>query len=175
MMKAMKPRKGSGGLARTVTPSAAARLLAAGDPDYAFACRRLIGDAAGRPAEQWARDIFEGAPRPLRSIIVAGWVVVLRLRLGQPRSCSSRILGWEIVSVTPASAVLGARSSALTARLVVQVEGAEVTHSTFLRYERPLGKLLWALAEPVHRAVIPYLLNRAASRPAGRRPGEAPG
>jgi hypothetical protein len=66
------------------------------------------------------------------------------------------------------AAILEAKSSALTARLVVQVEGALVTHSTFLRYDRPSGKALWALAEPVHRVVIPHLLNRAATGRAGR-------
>jgi hypothetical protein len=89
---------------------------------------------------------------------------VLRLRLSRPRSSPSHILGWEIVSATPASAVLEVTSSALTARLVVQAEGTAVTHSTFLRYDRPYGRVLWALAAPIHRAVIPYLLNRAAIR-----------
>ncbi len=97
-------------------------------------------------------------------MVVAGWIAVLRLRLSRPRSSPSHILGWEIISVTPTAAVIEATSSGLTARLVVQVTGAVVTHSTFLRYERPLGKVQWALAEQVHRAVIPYLLNRAVAR-----------
>jgi hypothetical protein len=158
----MKPDRAGGGRARAVEPSAGARRLAVDDPDYAYACQRVTAGAAGRPAEQWAREVFEGAPQPLRGLIVAGWITVLRLRLSRPRSSPGHVLGWEIISATPAAAVLGVTSAALTARLVVQVEGDAVTHSTFLRYDRPYGKVLWALSEPVHRAVIPYLLNRAA-------------
>jgi hypothetical protein len=160
----MKPRRPTGGRAHRVKPSAEARRLAFDDPGYEYACQRSVGDAAGHTAEQWAREVFEGAPEPLRSFIAAGWVTVLRLRLSRPRSSPSHILGWEIVSATPASAVLAVTSSALTARLVVQAEGTAVIHSTFLRYDRPYGRVLWALAAPIHRAVIPYLLNRAAIR-----------
>jgi hypothetical protein len=160
----MKPSRTAGGRARAVEPSAEARRLALDHPDYAYACQRVTDGVAGRPAEQWARDVFEGAPQPLRGIIVAGWITVLRLRLSRPRSSPSDVLGWEIISATPAAAVLGVTSAALTARLVVQVEGDAVTHSTFLRYDRPYGRVLWALAVPVHRLVIPYLLNRAADR-----------
>jgi hypothetical protein len=154
--------KASGGRAHAVSPPDEARRLAFDDPGFAYACQRLTGDhGAGLTAEQWARQVFEGAPQPLRGLIVAGWVGVLRLRLSRPRSSPSHVLGWELISATPTSAVLGVGSFALTARIVVQTADGKVTHSTFLRYDRPVGRVLWALAEPVHRAVIPFLLNRA--------------
>lgn len=130
--------------------------------DYEYACEVTAAVGDSRSAEQWARATFAAAPRLLRWIIVVGWRVGLGLRLA-PTSSPSHVLGWTVVSATPTTAVLGLESFALTARLVVTVEGARVVHATFLRYDRSLARLLWAVAEPIHRRVIPYLLQRAAA------------
>jgi len=57
------------------------------DPDYTYACEVTAPGTDGRTAEQWARAVFEGAPRPARWFMLAGWVVVLRLRLAPLRFC----------------------------------------------------------------------------------------
>jgi hypothetical protein len=132
------------------------------DPSYTYACEITAHAGDSRPAEQWARAVFEGAPRPLRWFIVTGWIVGLGLRLG-PRSSPSHVLGWKILWSTPTTIVLGVESFALSAHLVVQVEDSRVVHATFVRYERPPARVLWTFAAPIHRRVVPYLLGRAAA------------
>jgi hypothetical protein len=44
----------------------------------------------------------------------------------------------------------------------VDVAGDDVTVTTFVRHQRPLGRVLWAGAAPVHRAVARYVLDRTA-------------
>lgn len=146
-------------------PPAIAALNPLSDPSYTYACELIVPAGDGRCAEQWARAVFEGAPRPLRWFVVAGWIVGLGLRLG-PRPSLSHVLGWEILSCTPELIVLGAESFALSSRLVVRVEDSRVVHATFVHYQRRLARILWAAAEPIHRRVIPYLLGYA-SREAG--------
>jgi hypothetical protein len=132
-------------------------------PTYTYACQMTVSAADDRSAEQWARAIFEGAPRLMRWLIVAGWKVGLGLRLG-PRRSPSHVLGWSILSTTPTAVILGVRSFVLTAHLVVRVQDSQVVHATFVRYERSLARVLWTAAAPIHRRVIPYLLNHAAAR-----------
>ena len=54
-------------------------------------------------------------------------------------------------------------SPLLTARLVVQVEGARVVHTTLVRTDRRLGGVVWAAATPIHQLTIPFLLDHAAA------------
>jgi Protein of unknown function (DUF2867) len=130
------------------------------DPDYTYACQLTASDVDRQSAEQWARDVFEGAPRLLGWFVLVGWIAILRLRLG-PRRSSEYVLGWTVVSSTPGQVVLGAESFALSNRLVVQVTADRVVHATFVRYQRPIGAILWALARPIHQVVVPYLLRHA--------------
>jgi hypothetical protein len=106
--------------------------------------------------------VFEDAPRVVRSVIVFGWVAVLRLKLG-PRRSSALVLGWTIMSATPDTVLLGVESSLLRAQLVVKVQDLTVIHATFVTFENRAGRLLWAVAAPIHRLAIPYLLTHAAT------------
>jgi hypothetical protein len=135
-----------------------------GDPSYTYACEITASATDSRSAEQWARAVFEGAPRLLRWFIVAGWIGGLGLRLG-PRRSPAHVLGWKIVSRTPTTIVLGVESFVLSARLVVQVGDSQIVHATFVRYRRRPARILWAAAAPIHRRVVPYLLGRAARHP----------
>jgi hypothetical protein len=130
------------------------------DDTYACQIGALVGGA--RSAEQWARAVFEDAPRLVRSVIIAGWIGVLRFKLA-PRRSSTHVLGWTIVSATPGVVLLGVESPLLRAQLVVQVDEDSVIHATFVACHNQLGRVLWALAAPIHRLAIPYLLTRAAS------------
>ena len=132
------------------------------DPSYTYACEIRAQPGDSRPAEQWARGVFEGAPRPLRWFIVTGWIVGLGLRLG-PRPSASHVLGWKILSSTPTTIALGVDSFVLSAHLVVHVQDRRVVHATFVRYERRPARILWTAAAPIHRRVVPYLLRRAAA------------
>jgi hypothetical protein len=134
--------------------------------NYDYACEVQAAEGDGRSAEEWARATFASAPLLLRWFILVGWRVGLGLRLESTTS-PSYVLGWKVLSATPRAAVLGVDSFVLTARLVVNVDHSKVIHATFVRYDRPLARLLWAFAAPIHRRVIPYLLNRAAAKADG--------
>ncbi|MGH2831677.1 MAG: DUF2867 domain-containing protein [Solirubrobacteraceae bacterium] len=132
--------------------------------DYEYACT-LDPAPTAEPAERWARAVFEGAPAPLRLTIVAGWRVALWLRIA-PRS-PANILGWTIATNEQEATVLRVDSPLLTAHIVVQTHETRVVHTTLVRLERPLGRVIWALAAPIHQLVIPLLLKHAATRLAG--------
>jgi hypothetical protein len=137
------------------------RLDSLADPDFVYACAIPSETDTDRTAEQWARSVFEDMPRLLQALVLFGWVTVLRLRLA-PRSSPSHVLGWSLLSATPTVAVLAVKSPFLSAHLLVRVAHDEVAHVTFVRYDRPPARVLWMLATPLHRIVIPYCLRRAA-------------
>ena len=135
-----------------------------GESNYAAAWEVITNMADAKTAEQWARAIFEGAPRALRWFIVAGWTVGLGLRLG-PRGSADHVLGWKFVSNAPESVVLSVRSIVLgTAHLVVHVDASRVLLASLVHYEKPWSGAVWSMAKPLHHQIIPFLLARAASR-----------
>jgi hypothetical protein len=140
--------------------TSAAATLAKPDRISAFEITRPAGDA--RSAEQWARAAWENGPRALSSFILAGWIIGLGFRLG-PRPSPDHVQGWTIVTSTPDTIVLEAKSRFMISHNVVQVEGSRVLWTTFVRYEKRSARLLWSLAAPVHHRTLPYLLGRAAA------------
>ena len=142
-------------------PEATFALDTLASPTWTYTCELATSKADRRSAEGWARAVIEGAPRLLRWFVVTGWIVGLRLRLG-PRRSTDLVAGWEIVSSTPTAVILAVGSFALSAHLVVQVEDSRIIHSTFVRYDRWPARFMWTVAAPIHRRVIPYLLEHAA-------------
>lgn len=136
------------------------------EPDYAAAFE--ITGADGRSPEQWARAVWEGAPRGLRLLLVAGWTAGLGIRLG-PRTTPVHVLGWPIVAAPEGTVVLEGRSPILTARNVVEVLDGCVRWTTFVRYERGLARAVWPVATVVHERVMPYLLRNAGTGRTGER------
>jgi hypothetical protein len=134
------------------------------DPDYTWACRVDASDAERRRAEGWARAVFGSAPKPLWWFVLAGWLGILRLRLASQRS-PDHVYGWTIQSSEPDTAVLATDSFMLTARLVVRRDDGGVSHTTLVRYDAGIARVVWPVAALIHQRVIPYLLTRAASAP----------
>jgi hypothetical protein len=162
MADAVSPVRATVRAHRVPMPDGVAAVATLADPDGTYACEIVALDARARSAEAWARAVFEDAPRLLRSLIVFGWVAALRLKLGS-RRLPTKVLGWTIVSATPDAVLLGVESPLLRAQLVVRVEDVTVVHATFVTFRNRLGRSLWAVAAPIHRRVIPYLLTRAAT------------
>jgi Protein of unknown function (DUF2867) len=121
-------------------------------------------EAGTRSPELWARAVFEGAPLPVRWFLLAGWRAVLGLRLG-PRGSPGHVLGWRIVAAETGAVRLELRSRLMVAQLVLRLERSEAVLTTLVFYHRAAARPLWAVVAPIHRLIIPYLLNRAASRP----------
>jgi hypothetical protein len=147
-----------------VPRSLAARTRRDGRNDeYASAFALALGDAAAlRPAEQWARAVFEGAPPLLRRVVLFGWRVFLRLRL-QPLDAADQVLGWRLErgAAGADTVTLAAASPLLRAENIAAVDGSVVLWVTVVHFEGRTGRLLWTLASPLHHVVIPYLLRRA--------------
>jgi len=145
---------------RVEAPESALALVDFKEVSYSCAFEINVSSAMRHTAEQWLRGVQEGAPTPLRWFVVGGWIAGLWLRLDL-RSSTDNILGWRILSVTDRDAVIGAEGPALSGRQVLQVDDASVIHTTVVRYNRSLARVLWLVAEPIHVRVIPYLLRRA--------------
>jgi hypothetical protein len=144
---------------------AAARTSGNGRNDaYASAfALALVGAAEPRPAEQWARAVFEGAPRLLRGFVLFGWRSFLRLRL-QPLEAADQVLGWRLErhAAGPDTVTLAAASPLLRAENVVAADGTIVLWVTVVHFEGRAGRLLWTVASALHHVIIPYLLGLAA-------------
>jgi hypothetical protein len=130
-------------------------------PDYTYVCEVAVGVTDVRSAEQWVRDVFEGAPQGLRQFVVFGWIVALGVRLG-PRPSSGHVLGWRIARSTDQTIVLEAPFRFGKACNVLRVEPSRIVLATFVRYEKPLARTAWSIAAVLHERIIPYLMSHAA-------------
>jgi hypothetical protein len=131
-------------------------------PHYASAFEVVVPEGDDRSAERWARDTFEGAPKAMQWFVLVGWRFFLGFRLG-PRPSPDHVQGWKIVAAEPDELVLEVRSSLATAQKVVRVQGSRVVMTTFVHYERPMGRVVWSSVAPIHHRTEPYLLGHAAS------------
>lgn len=127
--------------------------------DYADAFEIATHDR--RPAERWARDALEGAPRPLRWFVMFGWRFVLGLRLA-PGTSPDHVLGWKVVKSEQDVAVLEARSRLLVANLLFEPKDGRFVWVSALRFESGLARPIWAVVGLLHRRIVPYVVGRAA-------------
>src|SRR5690242_18976568 len=117
---------------------------------------------ADRTAEQWARQILERCPLTTRAQMVTVWAL-LGIPLAPPWS-RAQVLGWRILHNSSSHIVLEARAATgVTARLVVHATATEVSQAMFVRFDRPLGRRIWARLAPKHRRFLHALLARAAA------------
>jgi hypothetical protein len=114
-------------------------------------------------AEQLARAVFEDAPRPVRWFLLIGFRYGLGLKFG-PRSSPEHVFGWAIVDREANWITIESRSWYLTSRLLFQTEPALVKLSSYVRYDRPIAKVLWPPVSVLHRQILPRLLRHAAAR-----------
>ena len=130
--------------------------------NYASAFEATIATGSARSPDEWARAIFDGGPRAVRTFVVFGWRFVLGLRLG-PSASPDYVAGWTIRDCGPTILTLEARSWLLDAEKEIQVANGMVCVSTFVNYRRRLGRAVWALVAPVHHRTEPYLIAHAVS------------
>lgn len=137
---------------------------ASGDADFSCGYEVAVSSGDNRSAEQWARDAWEGSPAPLRWFMIAGWRIVLGLRLG-PRRSPDHILGWRIVERRPDEAVCELRSGFLGAYNTFRLVDNRVVWSTFVIYTRPMARAIWPPVSVLHRPLVRFALRRAALKP----------
>ena len=142
-------------------------------PDPGYADLFSLATEVEATPEQWARAMFGNVPGPGERLI---WQGLLGMRLARGRSPST-VAGWRIGGRGQDWIRLEASSWFLTGNLLVQAADGRVSLATFLRYDRPLGRLVWPRLAAIHRHLVPGLLAGAAARvtPAERRyrPGGA--
>lgn len=139
------------------------------DPDYSSAFELPILDVsshtsralyASRTPEQWARAVFEDAPRPIRWFVRTGWRFPLRFDLA-PSDAPDQVLGCRIIRNDGTTCVIEQQSPLMTAHNVVVVDPARIVWATLVRFRHPIARPLWAMAAPIHHRMLPYLLARA--------------
>lgn len=142
-------------------PPAARRLNTLFHVDYEDAFLVETVRAKDRTGEEWARAILQDAPILKRSALVLGWSS-LGLRLGSVRS-DRYVLGWKVLASTPSFALLGAGSYlGLPAQLLVKRQRQSLLFCTFVQQENAIARAVWAGVEPVHRRVVPNVLEQAS-------------
>ena len=108
--------------------------------------------------EVWARATMEGSSRAGRFL---AWQTILALQLTD----RGAIAGWRIIECTDSSIVVEARSWFMTAHAVFHVSPGQVRFGVFVRYDRPVGRLLWGAGmSAVHRAASPGFLAAGVRR-----------
>ncbi|HET6910966.1 MAG TPA: hypothetical protein VFH54_16665 [Mycobacteriales bacterium] len=112
-----------------------------------------------RSSEEWARQLWEGAPASLRWFMSMGWRGVLRLDLSPERS-PDHVLGWPIVDRRSDKTTCRSQSSFLTAFNTFARQDARIVWSTYVYYDRPIARLLWPMAAQLHRPIVRFSLAR---------------
>jgi hypothetical protein len=133
--------------------------------DYADAYEIRVREPDERSAEELARLAFEQAPWQARWFIWAVQRLLLGFRLG-PRSSPDHIFGWRMLTSQHDVIQLGAVSPVLGRSLIVarriDQTCARVTICIF--FAHPLAaRVLWAIAGPGHRRIVPYVMEHAAA------------
>jgi len=145
---------------QTVLPPGTRELSTLARIDYQDAFLVGTGPAQDRTAEQWAREVLEGAPLSTRRALSRGWSG-LGLRLGPARS-GRHVLGWEIRRADPDAVLLGARGRlGLSGELIFQRSACSLLYATVVQLENRVARGLWAAIESRHRRVVQGLLERA--------------
>lgn len=121
-----------------------------------------------RSSEQLARVMFEGAPAPVRQLLVAGWRLGLGLQL-LPGTSPHSLLGWAVTSSSHDQVVLAAQSRLICAVKVVRRVGPDLVATTSVRYESIWGRGVWAVVLPFHLLIEPRLLARVVQSPGSER------
>ena len=147
----------------TVTPRRARERSSLARIDYSDAF--LVGrrNAPDRAAEQWARDMLEGAPLIQRLGLVVGWTA-LGLRLHSSRS-TRFVLGWEVRHRTLDVLLIAAGSRfGVSGELLFERQPDALLFSTFVQLTNPVARIVWAAVTPLHRWIVRHLLTRSAQR-----------
>ena len=133
--------------------------------DYADAFEVNLREGDSRTAERVVRTGLEHASPALGRVVLAVHRHVLRFRLG-PVSSPKHVVGWQIATNEPEVLCLKAEGSLINGVMVARRTGDNVARlTTFVTYQRPRARIVWAIVGPVHRKMAPNLMERAA-RPA---------
>jgi hypothetical protein len=137
-------------------PTPIQRLSTLARIDYVDSYRATTTRARERSPEQWARVVLEDTAvgRQARRV----WQL-LGLRMG-PRNSPDYVQGWRIAARGDDWIRAETNSWWASAQVVCRVESTHLSLSVFLRYDHPLGRLIWAPVSVMHRRAVPVLLRQ---------------
>jgi hypothetical protein len=142
-------------------PEAIRSLGALAGADYADIVTATIAQTPAEP-EQLIRAALQGLPRGLLIFVpfIQRAFLGLRLKL-QPSP--DHLLGWKIADRGENWIRIEAASWFLTAHVVMHADHGHLSFASFVRYDRPLAKLVWPPISLIHRQVA-LALVRSATR-----------
>lgn len=146
---------------RTEMPQSVLALSTLARIDYYDAFLADVGPVRGRTAEQFAREILEGAPLALRTRLLSGWSAI-GLRIGPS---DGSVLGWKIRRATTDLVLLGADSRiGMPGELLFMRHQCGVLFATFVHKSNFVARAVWATVEPAHVRTVRHLLTEASER-----------
>ncbi|MFI6509290.1 hypothetical protein ACIBCT_16915 [Streptosporangium sp. NPDC050855] len=137
-------------------------------PDFNYADHFVLATTVEATPERWARAMFGDVPDATELLI---WRGFLGLRLDRRRSPDT-VAGWRIGGRGDDWVRLEAASWFLSGNLLVRVADGGVSLATFVRYDLPLGRVVWPPLSAVHRLLAPGLLRDAAAKVAAAERGD---
>jgi hypothetical protein len=132
------------------------RRLGGMEADYIDLFTISTRDVVDASPERWARTVIEDVAGLGGQFIWRG-VLGLRLEQGPP---NERVGGWKIAGSGGDWIRLEASSWCMTAHLVLRLHESRVWAGTFVRYDNPVGRIIWTPASAVHRRLMPGLLEK---------------
>jgi hypothetical protein len=151
-------------------PEAIRSLDTLASPDYVELFTATTRAATDRSPEEWARAVLEETPTGRSAPLL--WRL-LGVRLG-PRPSPDHVQGWRIADRGDDWIRLEATSWFMTAHAVCQVDDGQVSIALFLRYDRPIAALIWALVSVMHRRAVPVMLHQALKAHGSRSSDSSP-
>lgn len=148
---------------RVAVSPAARRLSTITRVDYEDAFEIHTGPTHRRTAEEWAREIFEGAPLPTRMALRSAWFLLgAELHHDPP---DRFIFGLEVLRRTSEFVFLGVGSRlGASAELLLEREQDTLRFTTFVRLGTPAARAMWSQAAAGHRFAVRYLFGHGARR-----------
>lgn len=126
-------------------------------PDADYADTFSMPTRTDASPERWARAMFGDVPSPAQRFI---WRHLLGLRLMSARSPHA-VAGWRIAERDERWIRLETESRLISANLVVRTSERRVALTTFVRYDRGVGRIVWTVLSLVHRRLVPGVLRDA--------------
>jgi len=127
-------------------------------PDYGD-CFRTVSPVHV-DARHWASESLRGAEGGGGVFSRIVWHGLLGFELA-PSGSPGTLVGWSVRLDTSRRFELETDGSLMAGRMVFLVGGGEVSWATLLRFHRSRGRVIWAAAGHVHRAVTPRCLHSA--------------
>jgi hypothetical protein len=141
--------------------------------DYEDAFLVETRPAQDRSAEHWARAILEDAPLIMQATLRWGWSAI-GFKLGSAQA-ERHVFGWELRRGAQDYVLLGADSRiGMPAELLLRRQQRTIVVATFAELQNVIARALWAAVEPLHRRVVPFVLEqrvrsiRGEARPRSR-------